>query len=103
METLKAILNFFTNKKLYYSLAGVVLAGIVFLIVLDLVIMPRYTNYNEGVTVPDVTKLSLSEAELLLEKHGLRHEIADRRANTAFPSNYIIDQIPSPLQIVKPN
>ncbi|MEX0905595.1 MAG: PASTA domain-containing protein [Balneolaceae bacterium] len=100
METLKAI---FTNKKFYYSIGGVVLTGIVFILVLDLLIMPRYTNYNEGVTVPDVTKLSLEEAESKLERYGLRHEILDRRANTAFPANYIIDQAPSALQIVKPN
>lgn len=100
METLK---NIFTSKKLYYSLGGIVLAGITFLLVLDLVIMPHYTNYNEGVTVPDVTKISLEEAEDVLEKHGLRFEVLDRRSNTAFPANYIIDQAPAALQIVKPN
>lgn len=70
---------------------------------LNFVIMPNYTNYNEGVTVPDVTKISLNEAEQLLEKYGLRHEILDRRANAAYPANYIIDQAPQPLQLVKPN
>lgn len=100
METIKAI---FTNKKLYYIFGGVLVTGAVFLLLLDFVVMPQYTNYNEGVTVPDVTKLSLEEAETVLERNGLRHEILDRRANTAFPANYIIDQAPSPLQIVKPN
>lgn len=71
--------------------------------VMDHWIMPAYTNYNEGVTVPDLTKTSLQEAETLLESYGFRYEILDRRAHNSYPPDYIIDQSPSPLQIVKPN
>src|SRR5690625_84571 len=70
---------------------------------MDLWIMPYYTNYNEGVTVPDVTSLPLDEAEALLETYGLRHEVLDRRAHSAYPANFIIDQTPEAKQIVKPD
>ena len=100
IETLK---NIFTSKKTYAAIGGVFAAGIAFALILDFIIMPHYTNYNKGVTVPDVTKISLEEAEAQLEKYGLRHEILDRRAHSAYPANYIIDQSPSPRQIVKPN
>jgi eukaryotic-like serine/threonine-protein kinase len=100
MDRIKELLN---NKILYLSLGGVLAAGIIFALVMDLLIMPHYTNYNRGVTVPDVTKLSLEEAEDLLERYGLRHEVLDRRAHSAYPANYIIDQAPDPRQIVKPN
>src|SRR5690625_7078900 len=70
---------------------------------MDLWIMPYYTNYNEGVTVPDVTRLPLDEAEALLETYGLRHEVLDRRAHSAYPANFIIDQTPEAKQIVKPD
>jgi eukaryotic-like serine/threonine-protein kinase len=100
IETLK---NIFTSKKTYAAIGGVFAAGIVFALLMDFIIMPHYTNYNKGVTVPDVTKISLEEAEAQLEKYGLRHEILDRRAHSAYPANYIIDQSPSPRQIVKPN
>ena len=73
------------------------------LLLFDKVLMPVYTNYNEGVTVPDVTRISLDEAEELLTSYGLRFEVADRRANSAFPGNYVIDQAPSAEVIVKPN
>jgi len=65
--------------------------------------MPEYTNFNEGVTVPDVTKISLNDAQILLIDYGLRYEVLDRRANAAYPANFIIDQSPQPLQLVKPN
>jgi len=95
--------SFFTNKWLYYISGGVILFGICLALLLNFFVMPNYTNFNKGVTVPDVTQLSLDDAEQLLERYGLRHEILDRRANAVFPANYIIDQAPSPLQIVKPN
>jgi eukaryotic-like serine/threonine-protein kinase len=100
MENLKKLL---TSKKLYTILSGFIFAALAVLLFLDLVIMPYYTNYNKGVTVPDVTKVSLDEAEAILENYGLRHEVLDRRSHSAFPANYIIDQSPAPRQIVKPN
>lgn len=100
MDWIKHIL---TNKYFYYITGGLFLFAVILGVLLNFVIMPYYTNFNEGVTVPDVTKVSLSEAEQLLEEYGLRHEVLERRANAAFPANYIIDQSPSPLQLVKPN
>lgn len=65
--------------------------------------MPWYTNYNQGITVPDVTKMPVEEAERMLESYGLRHVVIDRRPHEAFPPNYIIDQSPLGSSIVKPN
>ncbi|MDZ7719013.1 MAG: PASTA domain-containing protein [Balneolaceae bacterium] len=92
-----------TDRRLYISLAGVIIFGIIFALLLDFIIMPSYTNYKEGITVPDVTKISLEEATTLLNDYGLRHEVLDRRANSAYPADFIIDQSPSAQQIVKPN
>lgn len=100
MDKLKQLL---TNKWFYYILGAAALFMILVGALANFVIMPEYTNYNEGVTVPDVTKISLEEAQTLLTDYGLRHEVLDRRANSAFPANYIIDQSPQPLQLVKPN
>ena len=91
------------DRRLYIFLASLITFGIMIALLLDFIIMPSYTNYNEGVTVPDVTKISLNEATSLLDDYGLRHEVLDRRANPAYPADYIIDQSPSPQQIVKPN
>ncbi|MCG8372241.1 MAG: PASTA domain-containing protein [Balneolales bacterium] len=93
----------FTNKYLYIITFSLIAFGAVLLYALDKFIMPEYTNYNEGVTVPDVTRISLLEAEELLTRYGLRFEVADRRANSAFPANYVIDQAPGAATIVKPN
>lgn len=91
------------NKKFYYSLAGLVIFGAVFLYLMDAYVMPAYTNYDEGVTVPDVSQVSLKEAEARLTSYGLRYKVADRRSNSAYPADYVIDQTPSASEIVKPN
>jgi len=100
MDTLKKIL---TSKWFYYILGGTTALAILVGALANYVIMPEYTNYNEGVTVPDVTKISLDDAQSLLNDYGLRYEVLDRRANASYPANYIIDQSPQPLQLVKPN
>lgn len=100
---MKELISKIFTKKVATIFSLVVVAGISLALIIDLVIMPYYTNYNQGVTVPDVTKISLHEAEERLESIGLRFEILDRRANSAYPANYIIDQSPAPRQIVKPN
>ena len=93
----------FTNKFLYIIIFSLVGLGALSLITLDKFIMPHYTKYNEGITVPDITRISLEEAKEQLTSIGLRFEVADRRANSAYPANYVIDQAPSASILVKPN
>ncbi|MDX1590682.1 MAG: PASTA domain-containing protein [Balneolaceae bacterium] len=100
MEFFKTLLR---SKTFWFSLLGIAAAGVLIVAIMNFIVMPGYTNYNEGVTVPDVTKISLSEAEELLTSRGLRYEVLDRRANTAYPADYIIDQSPSARVLVKPN
>lgn len=100
LEKLKTLL---TNKSLYRWIGGLIAAGALGLYLLDAVIMPAYTNYDEGVTVPDVTQVSLQEAETRLASYGLRFEVNERRSNSAYPADYVIDQSPVPAEIVKPN
>ncbi|MEX0719436.1 MAG: PASTA domain-containing protein [Balneolaceae bacterium] len=97
------MLKFFTNKYLYISLISIIIFGVAVLFVVDKLIMPGYTNYNEGITVPDVTRVSLEEAQDVLTTYGLRFEVAERRSNAAYPADYVIDQSPTPSLIVKPN
>ncbi len=95
--------NFFTDRKLYYLLGGLILLGVVTLIAMDRAIMPAYTKHGHGITVPDVTRMPLDEAAAMLESRGLRHELAAKRSNEAFPPDFVIDQTPNAGMIVKPN
>lgn len=103
MKFLTFLYHFFTDRKLYYLLAGLMLFGGITLIAMDRYIMPYYTNYHHGITVPDVNRMSLEEAQEKLESRGLRFELAAKRSNEAFPPDFVIDQTPNAGMIVKPN
>ena len=81
------IRSLLTNKYVYLLSLGVILVGALGLLVFDKVLMPRYTQYNQGVTVPDLTRVSLEESVATISSLGLRYEISDRRSNAAFPAN----------------
>ena len=88
--------------RFYLLILGLILIGAIFLALLNFYIMPYYTRYNQGLTVPDITKLPFNEAKTLLKKDGLRDSVIDRRYTASFPPDYVIDQSPSPSLIVKP-
>ena len=87
-------------------LVALIVAGIftgIAIFVADKYIFPAYTNYNEAITTPDVTQMHIDDASRVLEEMGLRHEVIDRRSNSAYPVNLILDQNPPAGQLVKPN
>ena len=96
------IRSLLTNKYFYLLSLGVILIGALGLLVFDKILMPRYTQYNQGITVPDLTRVSLEEAAETIRLLGLRYEVSDRRSNAAFPANYVLDQAPGANTIVKP-
>lgn len=93
----------FTSLTFYLYIGSIAVFGVATLLTADAWIMPWYTNYNQGVTVPDVTKMSMEEAEKLLHNYGLRFVVDERRPHEAFPPDYVIDQSPLGAAIVKPN
>ncbi len=99
-ERFKAIL---TSRKFYFSIGGIFVSALLLLLLFNQVVMPWYTNYAEGLTVPDVTRMPLDEAKATLAAYGLRYEVADRRTNALYPAGFVTDQNPRPSEIVKPN
>lgn len=100
---MSGIVDLLTDKRLYIGIISLVLFGAFSLFAMDRWIMPMYTNYNQGITVPDVTKKSIEDAEIILTRAGLRFEVMDRRSNESFPPDYVLDQAPDGNSIVKPN
>ena len=97
---IKALL---TSKRFYITIGTLIVLGAVLLFALDAWLMPAYTNYKEGLTVPDVRKVSLDEAKETLTDYGLRYEVVERRNHPSYPTDFILEQSPDPTQIVKPN
>lgn len=100
---ISGLITLLKDVRLYIGLFIVVAGGALTLFLMDRYIMPAYTNYNEGLTVPDITKMEVEQAQQRLDEIGLRYEIAERRANEQFPPDFVLDQVPGGSSIVKPN
>lgn len=100
---LSGLITLLKDKRLYIGLFIIIAGGALTLFLMDRYIMPAYTNYNEGLTVPDITKLEVEQAQQRLQEIGLRYEITERRANDQYPPNYVLDQTPGGSSIVKPD
>jgi beta-lactam-binding protein with PASTA domain len=97
------IRKLFRSRGFYLIITSLIVAGAGLLWIANGYILPEYTRHEEGVSVPDVTRISYDEAVQRLEASGLRYELATRRAQSTYPANYVLDQDPKPLKIVKPN
>ncbi|NBC57884.1 MAG: PASTA domain-containing protein [Bacteroidetes bacterium] len=63
-----------------------------------------YTNHNDYIEVPDLSKLEMDIVEKKLDQMGLRYVIMDSTAyNPEYPSFSVVDQNPKPGQSVKEN
>ena len=62
-----------------------------------------FTRHGQALSVPDLTGLSIHEADSILEQRKLRYQIVDSVYNNFIPRGSIIDQNPSPEFKVKEN
>jgi hypothetical protein len=60
-----------------------------------------YTHHGEGVDVPNLVKMSASNARLLLSEKGLELMVADSGYNKRLPADCVLAQSPSPGMQVK--
>ncbi|MEX0772173.1 MAG: PASTA domain-containing protein [Balneolales bacterium] len=100
---IKYIKAVFTDPKIYILTSSLIALAAISIFLFDRVFMPNYTMHGESLTVPDVTRVSIEEAEEILQSHGLRYELYDKRSNDAYPPDFVIDQSPSASFQVKPN
>ncbi|BAO54262.1 PASTA domain-containing protein [Nonlabens marinus] len=63
-----------------------------------------HTNHGEKIEVPDLTRKSISEADLVLEELDLRRRIIDSASfNPEYPPRSVIEQNPKAGRFVKSN
>jgi beta-lactam-binding protein with PASTA domain len=63
-----------------------------------------HTNHDQKIEVPDLSRKSISEADIVLEKLDLRRRIIDSASfNPEFPPRSVIEQNPKAGRFVKQN
>ncbi len=82
-------------------LAGTVVALLLLLILVDRVIMPVAVHWENVGVIPDLTGLSLEDAETMLDDKGLKLEVSAEVYDPAMPPGTILSQIPGPKNRVR--
>lgn len=96
---LKQIFGFiWGNRPIRYPLLllGTIVALFLLLLLVDRVIMPVLVHWGEACAVPDLTDLSLKEAESILKRKGLNLQVLAEVHDPTKPPGTILSQIPHP-------
>jgi beta-lactam-binding protein with PASTA domain len=92
----------FSKRFLKHIIAAIIVS--VLLIIGLFYWLNYYTNHDEYIEVPDLSKFTVDIVEKKTEELNLRFEISDSTAyNPEYPAYSVIDQNPKPGQLVKEN
>lgn len=89
--------RFFWRNLGLMTLVTLLLVGVAFLS------LNLYTHHGESITVPDLRKLTIEQAEQRLESLNLRYTVLDSAYQQELPPTGIIEQSPKPGAKVKEN
>lgn len=98
--TIKEFFSFKGNRYFWLNLIAMVVAVVV-LVFIVLKGLDAYTRHGEGVVVPDVKGMSVSEAEKMFRNHGLICVVSDSSYVKNKPAGIILELKPAVGQKVK--
>ena len=98
----KKILDFIKNHRIIKTLLLIGVTAIVLITVL-MYGLDVYTHHGEGIPVPNVKNLQLSDAERILSRQNLRYEVIDSVYISGARPGAIVEQIPEESSKVKQN
>jgi len=94
----------FLLTKAFLKQLGLALAATIVICFLVLWWLGSTTNHGQKIGVPDLAKMTLTQAEETLKEFDLRYEVLDStNYNPEFPYKTVIEQIPAAGSFVKEN
>lgn len=93
----------FLISRLFLKHLLIAISIIVFMSIITLLFLRIYTRHGQAFSVPDITGLTIPEADSILVAKELRYQIVDSVYNANLTRGSIIDQNPRPEFKVKEN
>ena len=93
----------FLISKYFLKHLGIAISVIFGISIIALLFLRIYTRHGQALSVPDITGLSIPEADSILTERELRYQIVDSVYNANLMRGSIIDQNPRPEFKVKEN
>lgn len=78
-----------------------IIFSVIFVLIIDKIVMPRYVNHGKEIPLVDVTGRSLDEAAIILNMIELSYEVIDSTEDNDLPPQTVVDQQPPPGTPVK--
>lgn len=101
MSFFKNIWQAVTERRFLVKTALLTLGFILFVVLMDVLVMPVYTKHGKEFELPDVTEKQLSEAVEILSGNGFKALIQDSVYDSHYPAGTVIRQNPLPFATVK--
>jgi serine/threonine-protein kinase len=79
------------------------LSVIIFVLIMDLIVMPVYTNQGEELELPDLTELHFQHARKILEEKGFQIILDGFQFDDTYPESTVVQQNPFPFTKIKRN
>lgn len=93
----------FLFSRIFWKNLGIAVGITIFTFTLLFLFLRIYTRHGQALSVPDLTGLSIQEADSLLEKRKLQSQIVDSVYNSFVVRGSVISQNPPPEFKVKEN
>lgn len=93
----------FLISRLFLKHLLIAFSIIIFISIMALLFLRIFTRHGQALSVPDITGLSIPEADSILSERELRFQIVDSVYNANLTRGSIIDQNPRPEFKVKEN
>lgn len=93
MHMIKKIFSYIWNNRIIRHLFYM-LAALVGIIVAVNIFLMQYTHHGEGVRVPEIKGLKVSEISHILQKQGLHYQVIDSHYISSARPGIILEQIP---------
>jgi len=84
-------------KNLTYTFLGLFL----FYLIVDNIVMPLAVRLGQSLTVPDITRIALSDAEKTLDQFGLKIVLEGEKYDQSIPPGHVVSQNPKANSKVK--
>lgn len=97
------MLRYFISKEFFLTILGLIVLGGLLYLAVFFWFLPGYARHGEGITVPDVQQMSLSEAMEALEAADLRPFVMDSTFLEGVPAGIVLQQYPEAYKRVKPD
>ncbi len=91
----------FLISRIFLKHLIIAISIILFMSIVTLLFLKIYTRHGQALSVPDITGLSIPEADSMLTERELRYQIVDSVYNANLTRGSIIDQNPRPEFKVK--